>query len=340
MNINALPRQNIFRLTVLWAFSESGLGGIMHALKIPFTGFFVGGFAIIIIGLIAFFSEENKNRKAVTKSILQATFLVCLAKAAISPQSPIGAYIAVAFQGLLGSVLFRLLPFKLAAPLFGTVALLESAFQKLLMLTILFGKSIWHAFDIFMDGLLKDLAIDSGYSYTFWLILVYALVYALWGFILGFWIGKLPSEIQLKKIHVLKDYTTFYKKSIIKVNNDHRNPKKLIFIFLTLFILLIIAFFFNQTNEVLFVLARTILVLFCLMFVLQPLLSWFLRRYILMRSKHKPLVEQIISILPEINSLVKPAYQMASHNYTGINRYRNFIVNMLVLSIYLQNDHD
>jgi len=39
----------------LWALSESGLGGMMFALKIPFTGFFVGGFAVVMLGLIAHF---------------------------------------------------------------------------------------------------------------------------------------------------------------------------------------------------------------------------------------------------------------------------------------------
>ena len=43
----------IQRLTALWAFTESGLGGIMHALQIPFTGLLVGGMAVIMISLIA-----------------------------------------------------------------------------------------------------------------------------------------------------------------------------------------------------------------------------------------------------------------------------------------------
>ncbi len=43
------------RLTALWAFSESGLGGILHALQMPFTGLLVGGMAILLISLIAFF---------------------------------------------------------------------------------------------------------------------------------------------------------------------------------------------------------------------------------------------------------------------------------------------
>lgn len=79
----------ISRLTALWALSESGLGGMMHAVKIPFTGFFLGGFAIVIITLIAHFS------KTPFKSILQATLLVILVKAAASPHSPPMAYLSL-----------------------------------------------------------------------------------------------------------------------------------------------------------------------------------------------------------------------------------------------------
>ncbi|MFN9519473.1 MAG: hypothetical protein ACK574_07030, partial [Bacteroidota bacterium] len=65
-------RHYINRLTALWAFSESGLGGMMHALKIPFTGFFLGGFAIVILTLIA---HHSRNRFS---DIMQSTLLVIL----------------------------------------------------------------------------------------------------------------------------------------------------------------------------------------------------------------------------------------------------------------------
>ena len=129
----------IMRLTALWALSESGLGGAMHAFKIPFTGFFLGGFAILIVCLIAYHSTHK------WKAIIQATLLVILIKATASPQSPPMAYVAVAFQGLIGALLFSIIPFfRLAAVLFGMLALLESATQKFLLTTLIFGKSMFH----------------------------------------------------------------------------------------------------------------------------------------------------------------------------------------------------
>jgi hypothetical protein len=65
-------------LIALWAFCESGLGGILHAIKLPFTGFFVGGFACIILMLLA---EQFKHKPYQT---LKATILVMSIKFMVS----------------------------------------------------------------------------------------------------------------------------------------------------------------------------------------------------------------------------------------------------------------
>ena len=49
----------IQRLTAVWAFCESGLGGILHAMQMPFTGLVVGGLAVIIICFIAALTDRN-----------------------------------------------------------------------------------------------------------------------------------------------------------------------------------------------------------------------------------------------------------------------------------------
>ncbi len=101
------PRQNlnaITRLTALWAFNESGLGGLMFALKIPLTGFFVGGFAVLLIGLIAWYAQRDYRQ------VLKATVLVLIIKATVSPHAPLPAYLAVAFQGVAGALIYRFLP--------------------------------------------------------------------------------------------------------------------------------------------------------------------------------------------------------------------------------------
>ena len=49
-----MKNNNIFiRLTALWALIEAGLGGLLHAFHLPFTGIILGGFAVLIISLLA-----------------------------------------------------------------------------------------------------------------------------------------------------------------------------------------------------------------------------------------------------------------------------------------------
>ena len=72
-NLSAAQRVvAIQRLTALWAFSESGLGGIMHALKIPFTGLVVGGMSVIMISFIAQLSANHY--KEILKSALREEY--------------------------------------------------------------------------------------------------------------------------------------------------------------------------------------------------------------------------------------------------------------------------
>jgi hypothetical protein len=115
-------RLAVERLTALWALNEAGLGGIMHAFRTPFTGIFVGGLAIVMITLIAHFSERKWS--AVTRALV----IVLIVKAAASPHSPLPAYLAVSFQGLMGALIFSALPnLRLGALLLGVLGLLEAA---------------------------------------------------------------------------------------------------------------------------------------------------------------------------------------------------------------------
>ena len=154
INLSDEQRKNaIQRLTALWAFTESGLGGIMHALQIPFTGLLVGGMAVIMISIIAKIAEHN------FKQLLKSAIIVLIIKAMISPHTPFTAYVAVSFQALLGFALFSLLSVNfISIFLLSTIAMLESAIQKILILTLFFGESLWKA----MDGMIAWLSNQFG----------------------------------------------------------------------------------------------------------------------------------------------------------------------------------
>jgi hypothetical protein len=179
------------RLTALWALNEAGLGGLIHALRVPFTGVVVGSTAVVLIALIAFFAE----RKA--KAILKAMVVVLLVKAAASPHTPLPAYVAVSFQGLAGALLFGVLPsVRLGALLLGLLALWQGAVQKLLVMTILYGKTLWESVDAVGRWILDKMGSGPGdLSPTGWFLVFYLGYYTLAGLATGWLAGTIPGEI-------------------------------------------------------------------------------------------------------------------------------------------------
>lgn len=179
-------------LTALWALSEAGMGGLVHAIKIPLTGIVLGASAVILISTLAFFAE----RKAA--AILRATVVVLLVKAAASPHTPIPAYFAVAFQGLAGALLFEYLPWHAgAAVLLGLLAFWQGAAQKLLVVTLLYGRGLWESLDTLGRSLLARVggAERLPISPTAAFLWLYAGYYTLGGLITAWIAATLPREV-------------------------------------------------------------------------------------------------------------------------------------------------
>lgn len=321
----------VTKLTALWALSESGLGGLMHALKIPFTGFFLGGFAIVIITLLAF--ESTKPFKV----ILQATLLVILVKAAASPHSPPMAYIAVGFQGLIGALLFSVIPFfRLAACLFGMIALFESAVQKFLVTTLIFGKSVWEALDAFIANVLKDLSAFNDFSFSIWLVAIYTGVYVIWGFIMGWWASGLPKVLHQQSESLLLSYSN------LEVDkNMHVVPPKRKFGFklmATFFMLLFIVSVFmmqGSGGKVWYVLGRTIGALLILFYLINPLVKWLMTRWLKKQQQSKATeLTSVLDSIPELRTHIAPALQLARQQHKGFSVYKAFVTNLIVFTLY------
>mgnify|MGYP000349605185 FL=1 len=132
MNTTAFNIHSIYyRLIALWVLCEAMLGGIIHGLKLPVSGLFVGGAAVIIISLMAYYTPQKG-------SILKATIIVAIFKMMLSPQSPPPAYFAVFFQGLLAElVFFNRKFFTLSCFLLAVLSMVESAIQRILVLMII-----------------------------------------------------------------------------------------------------------------------------------------------------------------------------------------------------------
>src|SRR5437588_263127 len=141
---NFFDKQVYYRLIALWVVCEGVLGGIMHGLNVPFSGMIVAGAAVICICLIGYYVP-------VKGAILRATIIVAIFKLMLSPHTPPAAYTAVFFQGLIGQLLFfnhRF--FSVSCILLGMLALVESAVQRVVVLTVLYGTNFWNAVNEFI----------------------------------------------------------------------------------------------------------------------------------------------------------------------------------------------
>lgn len=302
----------------------------MHAVKTPFTGFFVGGFAVVCIGLIAFYSGKN------FRIIIQSTVLVILVKAAVSPHSPITAHFAVLFQGVAGALFYSLISnFSVASVIFGFIALLESAVQKIIILTLIFGKSLWEALDSFVSGVIKNFSVPADFSFSNWVVVFYVALYSIWGIILGFWISKLPRRIELRSKKILRSFRSTKMESDMLLPGNKGKRKKIFILFLVLlFIVSVFMLGGSDSNKVLFVVLRTLAAIALLFYLVQPVLKWLLNKWLVRKAEqHKAKLQNILDALPEMKNLVRPAFALASQNKSGLKKYSEFVFILIVLSL-------
>ena len=331
-NFQKENQQAVYRLTTLWALNESGLGGVMHALKIPFTGIFVGGIAVVLISLIAHFSNNSFS------VIFRSTVSVLIVKALVSPQSPVPAYIAVSFQGVFGGMVFALISnFKIASVIFALVAMLESAVQSFLITTLIFGKSIWQALDIFFKNILNDFGLNENFSFSFWLIIIYCLIYSIWGMLIGWWIAKLPMRIKSEAEKLNSEYNQLTSKySVVRNELRKRKSKSLQIILMLAFISFVLLFQSRlESYKVIAIILRTLVIVVGWFVIVQPALKYFIVKFS-KRNAHqsKYNIQQIIAALPLLKQLAQNAFRISSSKHKGFLRYSEFVFILIVLTLY------
>ena len=320
----------ILKITALWAFSESAFGGILHALTIPLRGLFISSAAVLFISLIAMFSKSNRD-------ILKATIIVILIKAVVSPHSPLAAYLAVSLQGVLGFLLFSTKKFyKISTLLLGLSVLFLSGIQKIVLLTILFGNTLWESIDIFIKQVsIEIFNIDHpkiNYGYLF--IAVYVLIHLIAGLFIGFYAGKLPQKINYYKNYIP---TFIENKGGEEISRTEKSKKKSWFLRPTgIFVLvlsagLIILSYLSPALEenvaisVMMMLMRALVITLLWYFLLAPIVKKLFQKFIVKRkSEYSKELEEIISMFSQFKEIVNYCWKL-SKDKKGIKRVRSFL---------------
>lgn len=324
----------IDKLTALWALNESGLGGFLHVFNTPFTGLIVGGISILLISLIAYYAENK------WQAILKALLIVLIIKMAVSPYSPFGAYVAVSFQAVFGALLFSKFSWKGATILvLGVVTFLESALQKLLILTIVYGSGLWEAINLYGVWVQKKLNFISETSTTSFLVTLYLLVYGVCGILAGIFIKNIIKIIANKK------EADFYLEHETSISENQKKKvsfkTKVIWVWLITVAVIVLAFSFFGSNllgwqKAIYILLRSFLVLMLWYLVIGPFLLKMIRKYLNKKeSQYKEDITNAMDLFPYFRRILSYTWQETKY-LKGYTRFKYFIANSISNCIHFK----
>lgn len=267
----------IWGLVAFWAFVESFLGGILHALQVPLRGIVLAGAATACLTTIAAVTRGylgNNKIRTFSTDLLNATLAVMAVKLILSPQSPLTAYVAMLFQGVVAYLLFGCIPsFRLAAIVFSVLALVETALQKVLVLYIFFGADFWST----VAGWVNELHAQFGFLPLGLkgIVIAYLLLYFLAGLSIGYWFGYWPDRIKKKKDSLV----LAYQQEMHNTQAVGSSPRYTRFRYWLFFILVafIISLYVLPYSLLMATLVRVVIFSLAVYFLTPPLLRWLTR---------------------------------------------------------------
>jgi hypothetical protein len=322
------------RLISLWALSEAALGGVLHAFQIPLTGLFVNSSAVLFMVLIASTAEKKGT-------ILKATLIVLIVKGMVSPHTPLNAFIAVGFQGLVGEILLgSRRHFLFASIMLGIITLLQSAIQKVIVLTLVFGNTLWESIDIFGNFVLNQLPFfnppSDPLNISFWLITIYIGIHLLAGIGIGILSAKVPGWIAQEIKNDGKKYKIDGSPPVleIKTNRKKKNwlkkPSSLLILLLA-GVIIISSYIFPEISgtqgvKALIMIFRSISIMFLWYILVGPFLFKIYQKFL--KSKQNAYAEEVqqtIQILPSLRYIIYQSWDK-SRDFKRFRKIKAFII--------------
>lgn len=331
--INSRNALAIQRLTALWALSESGLGGLCHAFKIPFSGLLLGGIAVIIISLLCHFSETKWY------TVTSALILVLIVKGMVAPHTQITGYIAVSFQALSGIFFYKFFPYKIAVFLFCIVAILESAFQRLLTLTILYGTTFWEAINDTGAWIVKRMGFINGISSSELLVGLYSSIYFIGSlfvaYIVLYLIGFIKNEDNVQNMEIVVG-------KMEGINTPQKKKRKniiMVLLFIVLAGLVIYGSVVADMQRGIYIFVRTLLILFLWFVVVGPFLLKLVNKFLAKKKEGVSKdIEHIFDLFPYLRSIIMIAWQEAKE-FSYLKRWKEFLTRTIVYSLYFKTEN-
>lgn len=329
-------KQIYYRLVALWVISEALVGGLIHGLKLPFSGLIVGSTAVLCICLIGYYAPARG-------AILKATIIVAIFKLLLSPQTPPTAFIAVFFQGLTGQFLFyNNRHFKMSCVLLGIIALAESALQRILVLTILYGTDFWKAVNEFIRKVSREQNITN---YSVILAVGYVILHAVIGFAVGWSAAKIiRRSVQWQPAFIEYIIEEVDEKSHESETKEFRRKEKGLKTFFFIIWIALIGLFIQSRfhigepllpqNIVMQILIRSVLIILTWYFLLKPLLVHWMQKWLMQqRTKLTVDISRIVAILPFTRYTFIKSWEMSGRQ-KGLKRIFIFFKILLINTLH------
>ena len=330
------------KLTALWALSEAALGGVLHAFKFPFRGMIISSVAVILISMIAKFSDKRGQ-------ILKSTFLVIIIKAVISPYSPITAYLAVFIQGLLGELFFLTKKFKfISALMLGIAVSLFNGFQKIIVLTLIYGETLWKTINDFLTYVAEEwfvFSIKDPINFSYWLISFYVGIHLLAGIFAGVLAYRIPKIVD-EKLKNPDLFIPLVEQPSLQTNISKPKKKRwfkpsALAIFILSVIIILITYLYPDSDRfdakaILIMLGRSLLIIFIWFYYLAPRIKSFVSNYLTKRqNRYSKDIETIALTIPTLKIITVSVWKESS-KFKSIKRLNYFLITTLV---YLLMDY-
>jgi hypothetical protein len=255
----------------------------------------------------------------------------------VSPHSPLTAYLAVSLQGVLGFLLFSTNRFyKLSALMLGLLVLFFSGVQKIIVLTILFGNTLWESLDIFIKQVSKEMfnINHPEINYGYMLIAVYVLLHLSAGLFIGLYAGKLPQKINYYKNLIP---ASIENKTGEEIPRKEKRKKKSWFLRPTgIFVIvlsagvIILSYLSPELEEnvamsVVIMLIRSLAITFVWYTLLAPTAKKFFQKFVAKRkSEYSRELEEIISMFSQFRAIVNYCWKL-SKDKKRYKRIRYFL---------------
>ncbi len=331
------------KLIALWALSESTLGGILHAIRFPFRGIIISSAAVILMSSMVLFGNKRGR-------IFKACVTVIGAKAAISPYTPVTAHFSVLIQGLLGELFFLSRKFNFfLIVIFSVTVQLINGFQKIIVLTVIFGAALWKTINDFLNYVVGEwffIKFSGETDYSFFIISFYIGIHLIAGFLFGIIAYRIPMEVkvQLSNYDVInfnyseeKQISKPKEKSIVKLKFSS-------ILILIMFISIITAsYFYPEENRfdvtaVLLMLVRAICVIFIWFYFISPFISNLIRRKNSGNtSRYSKEISFIVTQIPHLRTISYHIWKSTS-DYKGLKRIYQFIIKILAYFLSDKNN--